>query len=163
MSFRTWMFAVAIGLIAGLLQAQEQAESAQDDPAAQQEATQSLPIPLPVQIIEDDESANARQRREAETDQRDKDDLVAQQGMNAATQAMNEATQSMKRAAWWSVVIVGIGTFLLVWTLCLTRSANKAAQDAVSVTRQIGEAQVRGYLALIDENGIISITPMATG
>ncbi|WP_139274607.1 hypothetical protein [Roseovarius azorensis] len=118
MSKGRWIIAVAFGLtIATSLQAQEQAGSANDRSNAKQEPSHSLPIPLPVQIIEDDEASEARKASESEATQREKDDLVAQQGMNAATQAMNEATQSMKWASWVSAGLIAVGTFLLIWTL----------------------------------------------
>jgi hypothetical protein len=147
MSFRAWVFAVTIGLIAGLLQAQEQEQDASGNTANQQAQPDSSPFSIPIRVIEGHESTASRERSEADAEQREKDDLLAQQGMNTATQAMNKATQSMKRAAWWSVGIVAFGTLLLVWTLCLTRRANEAAQDAVKATREIGEAQVRAYLS----------------
>ena len=68
--------------------------------------------------------------------------------MNAATEAINRATQRMAKYAFWSTVFVGVGTVLLIWTLWLTRQANKAARDAVSVTREIGKKQLRAYLVL---------------
>jgi hypothetical protein len=144
---RAWVFVFAIGLAfsATLLHAQEEAQGGSSGTGQEHEPAQILPIPLPVQIIEDDKSTEARERREAESRQREIDDLEAQQGMNLATQAMNEATQSMKKAAWVSTALVGLGTFLLIWTLRLTRQANKAAQEAVEVTRRVGEAQTVAY------------------
>jgi hypothetical protein len=47
---------------------------------------------------------------------------------------------------WVSVVsigITGLGIYLVWGTLAETRKATFAAQDAVRVTREIGEAQVR--------------------
>jgi hypothetical protein len=142
-----WIIAVALGLVLSTsLKAQEEAQSGEDGASGQQQPAQVLPIPVPVQIIEDDESASSRERREAESDQREKDNLIAQQGMNTATQTMNEATQSMKNAAWWSFGAVALGTALLMYTLLLTRQANQSARAAVSVTRDIGQAQTRAYL-----------------
>ncbi len=139
-----WFFAIAIGLsIAASGQAQEQIDRSQQNTQAEQGATDEEPFSVPVRIIEDEAQAEARERREAESAQREKEDLVAQQGMNAATQAMNEATQSMKKAAWWSLVAVGTG--LLIWTLLVSRQANAAARDAVEVTREIGNRQTRAY------------------
>ncbi len=65
--------------------------------------------------------------------------------MNDATRAMNAATQDMRDYALYSTILVGVGTVLLFVTLFLTWQANKAARDAVEVTREIGEAQVRAY------------------
>lgn len=144
----SWIIAATLGLIAASLQAQEQADAANQRTQDQQNFTEEYIFGIPVRIIEDDVSAQDRRRREREVEQREKDDLTAQQGMNVATQAMNEATQSMKWAAWVSTFFVALGTGLLVWTLRLTREANRAAQQAVAVTRDIGEAQLRAYVDL---------------
>lgn len=142
-----WIIAVAFGIaIAGLVQAQEQAQHAGEDAATQSQPPEPNPIGIPVRIIEDNVSTDARERSEGEASEREKDDLIAQERMADATEAMNEATQSMKRASWVSAGLVGFGTLLLVWTLGLTRQANRAAQGAVNATKEIGEAQVRSYL-----------------
>jgi hypothetical protein len=111
------IIAVALGLIAASLQAQEQANGTQ--PAEQQSSQQAETFEpsIPVRIIESEESSRSREIRERESDQREEDDLIAQQRMADATEAMNEATQSMKRAAWLSTFFVAVGTGLLVWTL----------------------------------------------
>ena len=130
-----WGILFALGLVwaASLGQAQEQAQTPQETPATEQEPPQALPIPLPVDIVEDQAAADARERREAEAEQREIEDLIAQQGMNAGTQAINEATQRTADYAFWSTVFVGIGTILLIATLVLTLQANWAAQKAVTV------------------------------
>lgn len=148
MPFRAWIFAAALGLIAALGQAQEQTQSPGGQAEQEQSPAKALPLPFPVEIIEDQSAANSRQRSEEEARQREIDDLIAQQGMNAATQAMNDATQRMAEYAFWSTVLVAAGTALLVITLLLTSQANRAAVAAVEVTRAIGEAQTRAYLAL---------------
>lgn len=147
MSVSRWIIAVTFGLIASLLQAQEQTSNRPTGATSESHPSQSNTFGIPVRIVEDPIAAESRERRESEAAQREKDDLVAQQGMNAATQAMNEATQSMNRAAWWSFGAIAIGTMLLIWTLFLTRQANRAAQAAVDATREIGEAQVRAYVS----------------
>lgn len=129
-------------------QAQEQAEGEQGRPAQQQQPAQSFFPPIRIEIIEDQAAAAARERRETEARQHEIDDLVAQQGMNAATQAINEATQDMRDYAFYSTILVGIGTFLLVITLRLTRQANRAAIAAVEATQTIGRAQTRAYVAV---------------
>ncbi len=130
-----WYVILALGLnvACGLGQAQEQTDGGESAAPTQEQPPPSLPLPFPVEIVEDYESAEARKRREAEAVQREKDDLVAQQGMNSATQAMNDATQ---KTAFYS----------LIWTLFLTRQANKAARDAVVITQKVGERQVRAYV-----------------
>lgn len=139
---------VALGLASASAQAQEQTPESKNHPANQQTQplTPELPSPLPVAVIEGEEAAEARERREREASQREKDDLIAQQRMADATEAMNKATQSIKWAAWFSFGAVLAGTCLLIWTLLLTRSANAAAQAAVYVTREMGIAQARAYL-----------------
>lgn len=149
MTFRSCVYTFVVGIaLATSLQAQEQAKTAQEGASQQQHSSNNLSLGFPIRIIEDDESAEARKSREAEADQREKDDLKAQQGMNLATKSMNDATQSMVYAAWVSAFFVGIGTVLLVWTLLLTRQANKAARAAVDVTLDIGKAQVRAYVGV---------------
>jgi len=138
-------------------QSQEKTQGKQGDAATQQKPAQKLPIPLPVKIISDKSTTEARERREAETSQREKDDLVAQQGMNAATQAMNKATQDMAFYSKLSTIFVGIGTVLLIWTLWLTWGANKAAVGAVDATREVGQAQLRAYLRAEVTSGTIEI------
>lgn len=159
MSVSRWIIAVAFGLGYSLsLQAQEQAQRTDSGAAEEASPPQTNTFGVPVRIIEDSVAAETRQRREAEAEQREKDDLVAQQGMDAATQAMNEATQSMKYASWVSTGLVAVGTGLLLWSLCLTRSATASARDAVNVTRNIGEKQVRAYLSITDV--AVSVTPL---
>jgi len=149
MPYRAWLLIAALGLIvaASLGQAQEQAQEAEWQTEPQQGPAQSLPRPFPIVIVEDDAAAEARQRQEEESRQREIEDLIAQQGMNAATQAMNAATQDMRDYALYSTIFIGIGTVLLVVTLYLTGQANRAAVESVAVTRRIGEAQTRAYLS----------------
>lgn len=144
-----WIIAATLGLaLAGLAQAQDQNTESNQSAAEQGEQAQELPTPFPVIIIESDEAAGAREREESERTQREEDDLIAQQGMNEATRAMNEATQSMKWSSWVSTGLVGLGTVLLIWTLWLTRSANKAARSSVDVTRDMMAKQMRAYIAI---------------
>jgi hypothetical protein len=48
-----------------------------------------------------------------------------------------------------------VGTVLLVWTLILTRQANKSAQTAVKITREIGRLQTRAYLGIESATAIV--------
>lgn len=145
---RHGLFVFAFGLILSVVlgQAQEQGEQAKGATTEKQGQTQILPLPVPVEIIESDAAAKTRKSGEDEAKEREIRDLAAQEGVNSATQSMNDATQRMAKYAFWSTVIVGFGTFLLVWTLWETRKANKAAQNAVAVTRDIGMLQVRAYI-----------------
>jgi hypothetical protein len=142
-----WIIAVVVELtLTGSAHAQGEQEQSRSVTPTQQFDSDSTVFSIPVQLIESYEAASSRRREEAERIQREEDSLIAQQSMNTATQAMNEASQSMKLSAWVSNALVGVGTGLLIWTLWLTRSANQAAREAVTVTRQIGQAQVRAYM-----------------
>lgn len=153
-SYRFIIAALGLICLTALGQAQEQNQEPQTDSEKQQNISPTLPVPLPVEIrqplaveiVDDVATTEARQHQQQESTQREIDDLLAQQGMHEATRAMNEATQDMRDYALYSTIFVGVGTVLLIVTLWLTRQANKAAQSAVDVTRQIGEAQIRAYL-----------------
>ena len=94
-------------------------------------------------------------------------DKVASEQQRDRDDADLRAQQSMAVWAFWmfiasglGVLLTGVGVYLIWRTLIYTRdaashageavveakSATKAAQDAVDVTREIGEAQVRAYL-----------------
>ena len=149
MSHRAWIVALAIGLgLTTLGQAQEQTSGEDRESATQGQPADPGSPSIRVRIVEDDAIANARQRREEESDQREIDDLIAQQSMDATARAMNDATQEMRDHAYAQTWLVGTGTVLLFITLWLTRQATRAAQSAVKVTQDIGEAQVRAYLTL---------------
>jgi hypothetical protein len=158
MPFRDRVLIAAVGCLTALPasgEAEQKTTAPQWDAQTQQNPPSAYPTAVPVEIIEDKATAEARERKEAEAQQREVDDLLAQQGMNSATQAMNTATQKMAGYAYLSNWFVGVGTALLFVTLGLTRQANKAAQEAVAVTREIGQAQVRAYLTVADS----AITP----
>ncbi len=144
-----WGIILALGLALACWSGQAQEQKPETTGRAEQ-THESAPNPpsvgLPVQLIESPAEAEARKRAEQQSERREIADLVAQRGMNLAAQAMNDATQRMAQYAFWSTVIVAVGTALLFWTLWETRKATKAANDAVMVTREIGEAQVRAYV-----------------
>lgn len=141
MSKRYWIALAAIGL--AVIACPAQAQVQQEEPAGQGEDANSpseqLPIPIPVDIVEDDAERDARERYERETIQLQADDLAAQR-------SMNEASQRMADSAGIQTILVGIGTALLLITLWLTIQANRAAQAAVEVTREVGRDQSRAYL-----------------
>ncbi|WP_439121922.1 hypothetical protein [Marivita sp.] len=155
MSKGRWIIAVALGLaLITSGQAQEQTESPGGQTGQEQNPiAPNIPTPFPVEIVENDAAADARQRSEEEARQREIADLAAQEGMNAATQSIEQATRDMRDYALYSTIAVWVGTFLLILNLVQVRKANEAAQKAVSVTRDIGEAQVRAYL------GVVGIKP----
>ncbi|MFZ1813799.1 MAG: hypothetical protein WBO55_03020 [Rhizobiaceae bacterium] len=140
------MLIVSFCILSNLGQAQEQTDNPNGQASQQQATPQVFPIPLPIEIIESQSASDTNERRAKESEQREIDDLAAQQGMNSATQAMNEATQDMRDYTFYSTLLVAAGTVLLIYTLLLTRQANKAAQETVAITRRIGEAQTRAYV-----------------
>lgn len=158
MSFRYWhgKLAFILGVTVALTALARPPESTVEPPSSKQNEQRQaetnqrppyeLPVPLSVEIIENDTESAARKRRERESDQREIDDLLAQQGMEEATRGMADLAQ-------YQTWLIGIGTALLLVTLWLTRQANKAAtkaavaaEEAVKVTRELGQAQIRAYL-----------------
>jgi hypothetical protein len=142
-----WIAAIAFGLILPLADVGNGQEDQTSDgtQSAQTGAQQAEPL-LPsigIRIIESDEQAGARQATEERAEQRELDDLAAQQGMN-------EATQKMALYALLQTILIAIGTCALIYTLHLTRQANRAAQSGVAVTRYIGKVQSEAYLAVSD-------------
>ncbi|MEI4197856.1 hypothetical protein [Roseovarius sp. E0-M6] len=152
---RLGVITLVFGLTASLGQAQDERDDRQGQAQANQQPTQVFPLPIPVDIVEDEATAEARERRAEEARQREIADLAAQKGMNAATQSIDAATQDMRDYALYSTLLVAVGTALLFYTLWLTRQANAAAQAAVDVTREIGEAQVKAYLSIKRMKGVL--------
>lgn len=148
MPFRHWCAAIALGLIffSASGQAQEQTDGSQREAEQSNESSNRASFAIPVDIIKDQAETEATERREKEADQREIEDLIAQQSMDASARAMNSATQDMRDYALYSTFLVGAGTILLIVTLWLTRQANVAAQRSIEVTREIGEAQTRAYI-----------------
>lgn len=112
------------------------------------------PFSVPVRILEQaDNKTDADRMREAEADQRDKEDLVTQQEMS-------------KFAQWTFFLSVGqfilaiIGALGLLITLVLTRrslvaaeQATKTSVQAVTLTQKISERELRAYV-LVEETEI---------
>jgi hypothetical protein len=78
-------------------------------------------------------------------EQRAEKDLNAQREMADWAEGMLWATLFV---GFLTISITGLGVYWVRETLVETRKAVKAADDAVSVTREIGEAQVRAYLSV---------------
>ena len=81
------------------------------------------PKPLAVTIVEGPEQAKSGEAREAESDKHDARDLDAQ--IRAA-----DAAEKQIFPAWLAAILSAVGTFLIVWTLLLTRRANAISRDA---------------------------------
>lgn len=136
-----WLAAIALGLIFfghSSVQANENQTKADGREEASQ--YQRLPVPLPVQVIEKDSEREARHRREQNAEQREIDDLLAQQSMEKSNRRMVDLSDQQT----WLVFLGTIGLFV---TIGLTYFANRAAWAAVFATRDIGEKQVRAYLS----------------
>ena len=135
------IIAVAFAVAAFSATAQEQPQGRQGQAAEQGTLADTMPIPLPIEIVESQSEVDTRQRLDQEAREREVADLEAQTGMNNATQAMNDATQRMAGYAYWSTIFVAVGTVLLFVTLILSWLA-------ISVSRKIGEKQVRAYIGI---------------
>lgn len=71
----------------------------------------------------------------------------AEQNLNAQ-QEMADWAEAMLWTSIISTLVTAIGVVYVALTLAETRNAVKAADDAVVVTREIGQAQVRAYIAI---------------
>ena len=80
------------------------------------------PAPIRVEVVESAEATIANEAREAKSDHHDAEDLKAQ--IRAA-----DAAKEQVSPAWLAAILSGVGTLLIVWTLCLTRQANRISQD----------------------------------
>lgn len=114
------------------------------------------PPPAMVRIIESPEESEAAAEREAKSDEHDAEDLAAQQKAADAAQIAAAAAKRQVEAAYVGIVLSGLGTGLLVWTLYLTREAN-------SISRDVYFADQRPWVAVdinvsgpirIDRNGL---------
>lgn len=140
-------------------QAQEGVAGAERSPAVQGEGGEQAQrsqqpsgrFAVPVRIIEDSEGAERAEKREA-------DDLAAQQRSAAAAERAAIAGESQKVAAWWQVGVASVGTFVLLYTLWLTRWSVRqagrsadAANAAVKVAESTAERQLRAYVGVADD------------
>lgn len=164
---------VAVWLIASSISATAQDPQPQNTPTQEGQSGTAVendgakPFSIPFRIIEEPEAAISRKESEALSRQLQEKELIAQQGMNAATQSMNEATWWLVCLTWAGVAISLIALILLGWNLKLIRQSNKHAQaaanaslkaadaaaksvdvalDADATMRSFGEMQVRAYL-----------------
>lgn len=146
---------IALGLAFSGSPLYVQAQVGESDEQRQSAPEQNLPQDprwtLPVEIVEDQAEAEARKRREERAEQRELDELAAQQGMD-------ESTEKMADYALYQTILIAIGTGALIYTLYLTRQANRAAVEAVKVTREIGQVQARAYVGVELRGGILMDT-----
>lgn len=133
-------------LLPVLGQAQEDGQTA-NQPAEQAEAEIEPPA-FPVRITETEAEREARKRIQNEAAERERADLVAQEGMNTATQRMADDASLQ---TWF----VGFGTLLVFGTLLLMIQANRAAiqaasaaQDSVTLMEEMSKRQLRAYVCV---------------
>lgn len=172
MSKRYWIAAVAFGLICSAVsgQAQEQTESTERQEQTKEKPAEPLPPPIRIKIVEDQAEAEARQQRETASKERERADLIAQEGMNTATQRMAEL-------AWWQNIATWVGAGLVFLTSLLMIQANmaavqaaKASQAAVRVAEKSLEesaamnlAAMRPYLFLVPSEKVDPKKPFTVG
>lgn len=133
MSKRAWSAVFVAGLTILLAQgpcvAQELATNPREAPqsATSQEGGERAAdrFSVPVRIIEGPAESEAARRSEAEREQRERDDLVAQN--RAAEAGARTAT-----LAYWQTVLVLIGTVFLAWNLIETRRSVRVAEKGVT-------------------------------
>jgi hypothetical protein len=149
---------VALLVGPGIAQAQYQRglvpvpQNVRDDGAATQDTTdgqredtsgphavETLPAEVSVEQITREEITSGTNEECNEACQRNKEDLRAQQDMA-------DAAWRMVLLGLCSLALTVVGVFLVWRTLVHTRAAAIAAREAVVVTREIGEAQIRTYI-----------------
>ncbi len=134
------IIAIFVLIFAPLGQAQENAQSPEASTEDTQEAENASPSPLPV-ILKSDEEQQPGQSVKDEAEQRQIDDLAAQQSMDAAA-------HRTANYAFWQTWIVGLGTIALFYTLWLMQRANSVAMKAVEINRKMFEAEYRPHVLL---------------
>ncbi len=141
-----YVFAIIGSTAPALGQTDLETQSEQEEAAQQQVPARIVPVPLPVEIVEDQAAAVARQSREEESRRNEIADLAAQEGMNTATQAIKDATFDMRDYALYSTILVGLGTFLAFAAFVLSLLANRSAREAVDVMRQEQRPWIKAVL-----------------
>jgi hypothetical protein len=122
----------------------EQAPAPQDDGGQgandpQAPAAQPLSASTPVENQTAPEPSCGPRCQAAEN--REKADLVAQQSMAVSTNKIVGLTE-------WQLYVGGLGLFLLIVTLWLTRRATNAAIEANRIARESAEQQLRAYVLI---------------
>ncbi|MCY0149772.1 hypothetical protein OEG84_19180 [Hoeflea sp. G2-23] len=150
MSKRYWIIFIAFGLAALTSEAKAQypVPSTADRPPIENGGDQSAreydrttgQFAIPIIIIEDAENAERAERREADSDQRERDDLTAQQ-------SMAESTERIVFISWWQLGLATAGTILVFGSLGAAFWANWIARDTA-------KRQLRAYVAV--PGGVLS-------
>ena len=155
MSTRLGIVAIAIGLASSMtLQAQEN----KPEPEIQPDATQEQPAEQPAVEPPPVEPTIPLPANEASAEH---DESSAKDTQNKPQQIPSIVLGD--GWAQWAMALTGLGALLVsIWavrllkaTLKETRDAVRAADDAVGVTREIGEAQTRAYLSLEEVKALV--------
>ena len=138
---RYWVVIFAFGLAySGEALAQDAVPPSTDSPAveqgsdgqAQKEEEAARRFPFLIRIVEDSENAERAKRRESDADQRERDDLSAQQ-------SMAESTEMIVTISWWQLVLATAGTVLVFGSLFAAFWANWISRDTA-------RRQLRAYI-----------------
>ncbi|WP_193172132.1 hypothetical protein [Nisaea nitritireducens] len=165
MSIRYWLYAIALGgcLISGPLRAQEKDSSASPSPQVEKQPLGKAddhpalpdPLALPVRIIQSEEEVAHERKRESSSDEYKAAGLEAQE-------RSAEAAEKSAQAADWQIYLTGvqaifalIGTAGLIFALCLSHKANKAAlraakaaEETAAITQNTAKKQLQAYVSL---------------
>lgn len=140
-----WITAIALGLawLLSVMGYSQEPDTNNYHNAAERsyDASEYDPPTFPIFKIESDAEAQARQDAEERAEQRELEDLAAQQGMN-------ESAQKMADYAVYQTVLIAIGTVALIWTLVLTQRTASAAVAANTISRDMLYASNRPYLRI---------------
>lgn len=119
-----------------------------DSPAPQESTDKQTPEELTPAFEHEQPSSTIESKRPAEpacdtlcqeAEQREKDDLKAQE-------AMASSAEDLVVITWWQFGAGGAGITLLIYTLYLTRNATNAAIEANRIARESAERQLRAYV-----------------
>ena len=144
---RAWLAAIAFGVAAlsGSSSAQSPEKAKPNQPESQGQNSggdgRAAPFSVPVRILEQPEESESAKLEKEVAAKREVEDLLAQQSMANLTEQI----------VFWTKLqfALGVGgTIALLYMFHLTRKATKAAEAAVDITRQIGQSEIRAYLAV---------------
>lgn len=165
MSGRYWLLVIALGgCLSGIPLDAKQASAEPEDlewvevrsPAVKEDTTDqpntdqrgTPQFPLQVRIVEDPDEAESGRRREANSDQREQDDLIEQRrSADAATRSADSAEWQEYLSA-WQIILAGVGTAAFLYSLGLTRQANAAALEGVAIAQRSLVASQRPWLSV---------------
>lgn len=137
--YRLAIIALGLTLLLGKAEAQNAVDPSADGPSVEQssaEDTQGDSKPahepaFPVRIVEDPEDAARAERREDDSDEREKEDLAAQNSMAKATEQIVTLSWYQFGLAAFGTFIAAVGTGAVIYSLHLARESNKMTVRAM--------------------------------